>query len=517
MAGNKNNTNTRGKTGMKLKAFIEALDSREFYGDEHFEISSITTDSRQASSRSLFVAVPGVKTDGHNFLKDAYAAGARAFVTQKSFRMSGVSNIIVPDSRTALAVLTAQLYGNPSRSLKLIGITGTNGKTTTAFLLESILREAGYTVGLISTIAYRFSSNTQDAERTTPDQIDLQRLLRDMADEGMQYVVMEVSSHGLKQRRVDGCHFDAGIFTNLTPEHLDYHVTMDDYFRSKERFFTEVLAGSSKKQVGAILNGDDEKGALLRSRTRCTALTYGLTSGDIYPANVRLTLDGISADIVTSQGLFPVASRLIGVFNLYNILAAVGAATFLDIPQDSIARGVEKMIGVPGRMERIENTRGISVFVDYAHTGDALENVLVTLTRLDARRIITMFGCGGDRDREKRPVMGATAARYSKVVLITSDNPRSENPDAIIRAIEEGVVSQGLTRVDENAAYAGQDKVYIVCPDRHQAIKKAIALAGPDDVVLLAGKGHETYQQTGSDKKHFDDREEARMALAAGA
>jgi len=499
---------------MKLRTFIDILEVKDFHGDDSVDISAIVTHSAQASSHTLFVAIPGAAADGHAFLTDAYRAGARVFLTQKPFRMPGVTNIVVADTHAALAVLAARLYDNPSGSLKLIGITGTNGKTTTAFLLESILQASGIPTGLISTVTYRFGGTGMDADRTTPDHLGLQRMLRDMADAGMQYVVMEVSSHGLQQRRVDGCHFDAAIFTNLTPEHLDYHGSMDEYYRSKERFFSEVLPASRKPHTVAIINRDDPRAQVLQSRIRGRAISYGIKEGDVYASSARITLEGIMADLVTPGGIFPVASRLVGFFNLSNILAAVAAATFFEISPEAIRQGIARMTGVPGRMERIENSRGILVFVDYAHTGDALGQVLGMLKKTGARRIITVFGCGGDRDRTKRPVMGSVAAQHSAVVILTSDNPRSEDPHRIIKEIESGVLQQAFTRVAADNVGTGQERLYLVQPDRRAAIRTGIGLARAGDVVLIAGKGHETYQQTGSEKKHFDDREEARQALA---
>lgn len=498
---------------MRLKDFLSALDIQKFHGDEALEISSVVASSRQASSQSIFVAISGSKADGHDYLDEAYRAGARVFVTRKPFDMPGAATIVVPDTRAALAALTAQLYSRPSQAMKLIGITGTNGKTTTAYLLEAIIKEAGFSAGLLSTIAYRFSSLSREAERTTPDQLDLQRMLREMADAGTEYVVMEVSSHGLKQRRVDGCHFDAGIFTNLTPEHLDYHVTMEDYYQSKERFFTEVLPGSSKKNAAAIINQDDPRGRLLLQRTQCRKVSYGLERGDIHAEGVSLSLEGITADVVTPAGTMTISSKLIGIFNLYNILAAAAAAFSLELSAEKIKAGIEGMGSVPGRMERIENKKGILAFVDFAHTGDALNNVLSTLKKTGAARIITIFGCGGDRDRQKRPVMGSIAAAHSAAVIITSDNPRSERPELIIREIEAGVIAKGFSKAAGPEGCRGKEKVYLVVPDRKAAIQNGIAMAGPGDVVLIAGKGHETYQETGSEKKHFDDREEAHLAL----
>ena len=499
---------------MNLKELSAIPNLLEFYGDEQYEVSSIVTHSAQASPGALFVAVPGTRTDGHTFLQDAYQAGVRAFVTQKPFRMPGVSNLVVKDTHAALAVLAARFYGKPSEHLKLIGITGTNGKTTTAFLIESILKEAGIQTGLISTVVYRWDAYCRNADRTTPDHVGLQALLRDMVDGGVEYAVMEVSSHGLHQHRVDGCSFDVALFTNLTPEHLDYHGTMEEYYRSKERLFTEVIRASKKPKTVSIINRDDPYGAALIDRLQGNIVTYGILEGDVRAANVDISITGIAADIITPQAMFSVHSRLVGRYNLSNILAAAAAAYFFGISPHAVKKGIEALRGVPGRMERIDNRHGIQVFVDYAHTADALAQVLQTLRHAGAKRIITVFGCGGDRDRAKRPAMGEVAAQHSIMVILTSDNPRSEDPLAIIREIEVGVTRKGFAKIQNHDLTAAQDRCYAVVPDRRKAIRAAVCAARSGDVVLIAGKGHETYQEAGGVRIHFDDREVAREELS---
>ncbi|MCX8042804.1 MAG: UDP-N-acetylmuramoyl-L-alanyl-D-glutamate--2,6-diaminopimelate ligase [Desulfobacterota bacterium] len=499
---------------MKLQQLRTIPDVVEFYGDEQYDITQIVTHSAQAGPEALFVAIPGSTADGHAFLQDAYQAGTRAFVTQHPFCRPGVANLVVRDTRKALAHLAARLYGYPSARVGLIGITGTNGKTTTAFLTESILHAAGTPTGLISTVVYRFGTEQREADRTTPDPVRLQSLLREMADAGSRYIVMEVSSHGLHQHRVDGCAFDVAVFTNLTPEHLDYHGTMEEYFHCKERFFTEVLPASSKPHTTAIINCDDPYGAPLIERVKGRCITYGSTHGDVYATRAALSLDGIHADIITPRGTVSIRSPLVGRFNLYNILAACAIATACTIPLEAIRQGIAQLCGVPGRMERVENDAGIAVFVDYAHTGDALAQVLETLKQAGAERIITVFGCGGDRDRQKRPVMGAVAARYSTCVILTSDNPRREDPHAIISEIEPGVQQQGYTKINAEALSTDRTGFYAIVPDRRSAITAAIRAARAGDVVLIAGKGHETYQEVHGMRTHFDDREVAREAFA---
>jgi len=497
---------------MKLKELISALDQFQCSGDRDTDITAIVTHSGKAFNESLFVALPGTKTDGYAWLDEAWNSGARIFVTEKPYEKPGILNIIVPDARIALGRLAARFYGEPTRSIKLVGITGTNGKTTSAYLLEAIFKAAGHTPGLVSTVAYRWGSTSIAAERTTPDQLELQRIFAQMAAAGVDAAVMEVSSHGLKQGRAAQCHFDAALFTNLTAEHLDYHLTMDDYFRSKQILFSELLPASCKKHKTAVINIDDPLGPELVTSTPCEILTFGLSQGDVQARASSVTLGGITAEIATPMGVLNVSSSLIGRYNLANILGVAATAVALGISPAAIRSGIASMPGAPGRMERIENSRGLLVFVDYAHTGDALENVLQTLRVAGARRIITVFGCGGDRDRGKRLVMGSVAARLSSVVIVTSDNPRSEEPGAIICQIEQGIISQGLARFD-NAASC--DSGYLIIADRRMAIEKALAIAASGDVVLIAGKGHEDYQLIGGAKLHFDDREEARRILGA--
>lgn len=472
------------------------------------DIAFITADSRRAGPGCLFVAVRGSRDDGHSFLDDAYRRGARTFVTEAPYRRAGAFSLTVPDTRSALAVLAGAWYAEPTTRLRLIGITGTNGKTTTAHIIETILASAGKRVGLIGTIEYRYPGYSRQAQRTTPDCLELQELFDDMVRSGVQWAVMEASSHGLDQRRVDGCHFDAAVFTNLTPEHLDYHRDMDCYAGAKQRLFSCLLPASAKQAI-AVINADDCAGRRIAQSCPVPVRTYGLEGGDVRAREADCTLEGIRAVIdVNDRERFEVESRMIGRFNLYNILAAAAVCEALGISLAAIRRGIRLATGVAGRMERIENDRGIQVFVDYAHTADALGQVLTTLRQAGAGRIITVFGCGGDRDRGKRPEMGAAAARLSTQVVVTSDNPRSEDPASIIAQIEPGLAAQGFSRQARVA-----DGAYCVVPDRRQAIRQAIAAAAPGDVVLIAGKGHETGQQFALETHHFDDREEARAAL----
>jgi len=476
------------------------------------DIAFITTDSRRAAPGCLFVAVRGTQADGHAFLDEAYRKGARVFVTEEPYQRDDAFTLSVPDTRQALALLAAAFYSEPTRRLKLIGITGTNGKTTTAHIIETILDAAQKKTGMLGTITYRYPGFTSSARRTTPDALELQELFDRMERSGVDWAVMEVSSHGLDQQRVDCCDFDAAVFTNLTSEHLDYHRDMESYFKAKQRLFNTLLPRSRKPAL-AVINVDDSAGRRIAADCPVPVVSYGLDSGDVRARDARCSLEGIRAMIAADQESFAISSRLVGVFNLYNILAAAAVCRALGIGIDEIQSGIEMAGAVPGRMERIENERGILIFVDYAHTADALTQVLSTLRESGAARIITVFGCGGDRDRSKRADMGRAAARLSTTVIVTSDNPRSEDPDSIIAEIEPGLRAQGFARETMTNELRARQGLYCVIPDRRQAIRNAIRLAAVDDVVMIAGKGHETTQQFAHECSHFDDREEVRQAL----
>ncbi len=483
---------------MKLKELLKSIKGCKIQGSEDTEILDIQYDSRAVVHGSLFVAIKGEKADGNLFAKQAIEKGAVAVVTDEECLIQGAATIRVDNSREALARLSAAFYGEPARKLRLVGITGTNGKTTTSFLIESILREAGLNPGVIGTISYRYAGKVLPAPNTTPESLDLQRLLRDMVDSGVKAVVMEVSSHALAQDRVAGCIFDVGVFTNLTQDHLDYHGTMDSYFAAKARLFTDFI----DEGRAAVINMDDPKGEELSKRSVGRVIGYskagkGRGKESIYPKDIRFGVDGIKGTIATPSGDINIKSSLVGEFNLHNILAAVGAGLGLGLPVDAIEKGIESLKNVPGRLERVDAGQAFTILVDYAHTPDALERVLSTLKGLTDKRIITVFGCGGDRDRGKRPIMGSIAVRYSDMVVVTSDNPRTEEPLRIIEDIKAGM----------------REGSYMTIPDRREAIKAAIENAKEGDVVLLAGKGHEDYQIIGKEKTHFDDREEAVKAV----
>jgi UDP-N-acetylmuramoyl-L-alanyl-D-glutamate--2,6-diaminopimelate ligase len=466
------------------------------------EAKGVTHDSRQAGPGWVFVALRGLKADGVAFAPQAVANGAAAIVAERSPEMaSNVPWIVVSDARRALALLAAEFNGHPSRQMQVVGITGTNGKTTTSYLLAAIFEAAGTRCGLMGTVAYRIGNREFEATRTTPEAPDVQALLRKMVDAGCGACVMEVSSHALSLGRVDGMQFAAGVFTNLTRDHLDFHADMEDYFAAKRRLF-EMLPD----RAPAVVNVDDPRGsALLEIAKR--PVTYAINrAAHVTPGPLTYSLEGLTFDVRTPRGTVHVRSRLVGRPNVYNILAATGTAVALGAPIDAIERGLAHLEGVPGRFEMASGPDDdITVIVDYAHTDDALRNLLETARPLAHRRLITVFGCGGDRDRSKRPLMGMVAARLSDVVVITSDNPRSEDP---ARIIEEA------TRGAQPELRSGRTELLTIV-DRQEAIVNAVRRAQRGDVVLIAGKGHEKYQEIGGRVLPFDDVAVAREALAA--
>jgi UDP-N-acetylmuramoyl-L-alanyl-D-glutamate--2,6-diaminopimelate ligase len=463
-------------------------------------VSGIVYDSRRATEGSLFVALKGLKADGAAFAAQAVVRGA-AIIVSESARPDTIATpwLVVSDARLALALLADAFYAHPSRQMPVVGVTGTNGKTTTGYLLASMLDAAGTSAGLLGTVAYRVGDEEREASRTTPEAPDVQRLLREMLDHGCASAVMEVSSHALALRRVDGMRFAAAVFTNLTRDHLDFHEDMEAYFLAKRRLFEMLPDGAP-----GVINVDDPRGASLVETSR-RPVTYAVTKpADVTPGALEVTLQGLACDVRTPAGVVALRSSLVGRPNAYNILAATATAVALGLPLDAIVQGVATLRGVPGRFEVVSSSADdVTVVVDYAHTDDALRNLLETARPLASRRVITVFGCGGDRDRTKRPLMGTVAARLSDVVVITSDNPRSEDPVRIIDEIKRGIPagSQGRT----------PDVRTIV--DRTEAIERAVSLGERGDLVLIAGKGHEKYQQIGDRVLPFDDAEVARAAL----
>ena len=506
---------------MELEKLIEGVEVEKIVGDTSKEIKGIAYHSRQIEKDFLFAAIRGMEADGHRFVQEAIERGAEAVVLEEEDEVSNRTMIVVPNSRQALAEISANYYGDPSSRVKLIGITGTNGKTTTTYLLESIFEKAGWTVGVIGTVNYRFGQKTIPAPNTTPESLDLQKMLWEMLREGTSHVVMEVSSHGLDLGRVFRCQFDGAVFTNLTSEHLDYHKTLDHYFESKRKLFSDYLMKSRKERRFAVTNQDDPRGEEMVKGIDLPVIRYGLTpSCDVTADQVTSSFEGLSCRVRTPKGDMSIQSKLIGDFNLYNILAAVAVGIGMDVPLRALKEGVEGLEGVSGRFEKVENKRSIHVIVDYAHTHDALEHVLSGLKSIlesgdqNNGKMITVFGCGGDRDRTKRPLMGEVAGKYSDLAIITSDNPRTEDPLAILEEVEKGLRSLPLKKWDSNEIMLWRSrKGYLKVPDRREAIRMAIRLAQSADTVLIAGKGHEDYQIIGRKRFPFDDRIEAKKAL----
>ena len=501
---------------MKLRKILEGVEIKKMTGETQREIKGIAYHSKQVGEGFLFAAIRGLEFDGHQFIGEAIEKGAEAVLLEEEREIPNRTTILVPNSRKALAKISSNFYGNPSSQVRLIGITGTNGKTTTTYLLESMLKKAGYAVGVIGTINYRFGGKMMSAPNTTPESLDLQRILWEMVKERTSHVIMEVSSHGLDLERVFGCQFDGVIFTNFTSDHLDYHKTLGHYFESKKKLFSESLIESQKPNRFAVTNHDDPRGEEIVKGIDLPVIRYGTSSScDVSADQVVSTFEGLSCRMRTPKGDFPVHSKLIGQFNLYNILAAVATGIGMDIPLEAIKNGVEELEGVSGRFEKVRNQKRINVIVDYAHTHDALERVLLGLRSIQRDgKIITVFGCGGDRDRTKRPLMGEVAGKYSDLAILTSDNPRTEDPLAIMDEAEKGLKSFPLKEwhQDEMGSWRSK-KGYLKVPDRREAIRIAIGLAQPLDTVLIAGKGHEDYQIIGKKKFPFDDRVEARRAL----
>jgi UDP-N-acetylmuramoyl-L-alanyl-D-glutamate--2,6-diaminopimelate ligase len=506
---------------MELKRLIEGVEVKRITGDTLKQVEGIAYHSKQLEKGFLFAAIRGLEVDGHQFIEEAVQRGAGVVVSEEEREVSDRTLILVPNSRQALAKISSNFYGDPSSRVKLIGITGTNGKTTTTYLLESILKKAGCTVGVIGTINYRFGQKITPAPNTTPESLDLQRILWEMVKEGISHVIMEVSSHGLDLDRVFGCQFDGVVFTNLTSEHLDYHKTLEQYFESKKKLFLDSLVKSRKKRRFAVTNLDDPRGEKIVRGIDLPVIRFGLSpSCDITADQVISSFQGLSCRVRTTKGDFPIRSKLIGDFNVYNILAAVSVGIGMEVPLETIKEGVEGLEGVSGRFERVENRRGLHVIVDYAHTHDALERVLLGLKRIVENgtqshgKMITVFGCGGDRDRTKRPLMGKVAGKYSDLAILTSDNPRTEDPLAILEEVEKGIKSLPLKKFRPNEIELWRSKKgYLKVPDRREAIRTAIRLAQPSDTVLIAGKGHEDYQIIGKKRFPFDDRIEAQKAL----
>ncbi len=456
------------------------------YTGPQAEITAVDYDSRKVGRGSLFCCLVGEKTDGHNFASMAVEKGASALICQRPLPLN-VPQLIVPDGREAMARAAACFYGHPERELTMLAVTGTNGKTSVTYMVKSVAETAGKKVGLIGTIQNLIGEEKVYTERTTPESVDLFALLRRMADKGVDLVVMEVSSHALAQQRVAGIPFKAGLFTNLTQDHLDYHKTFENYRAAKKKLFAQCGI--------AILNGDDETAAYMKEGLSIPVWTMGIYHpGEFYARGIEITTQGASFHLFTPQGNGRISLHISGLFSVYNAMGTAALCTAAGIPFSCIVKGLEGLRGVAGRLECVDTgDRPFSVYVDYAHTPDALQNVLETARGFTRRRLISVFGCGGDRDHGKRPIMGEIGGRYSDHVILTSDNPRTEDPMDILKAVEEGVKRTATP--------------YIVTENRREAIREALEEAGDGDVIVIAGKGHESYQEINGVRHHFDDKE----------
>lgn len=490
---------------MILEQLIASTDILAVGGDLHKDIRQITYDSRQVTPGTLFVAVIGSKTDGHCYIREALDKGAEAIVLQNQDYQSGEYPwIYVANTRKAMADLSCAFYGFPSTRLYMIGVTGTNGKTTTANLITRVLEDAGHQVGLLGTIHNRMGQEILPVHHTTPEAPDLQKILADFLQKGADYTVMEVSSHALDMNRVKGTEYDVAVFTNLTQDHLDYHQTMEHYLAAKGKLFSNLGKNSRKqRRKFAIINIDDPYAQELIEMTSVPVITYGIKKpADVKANKVEVTDRGVNYLLTYTNQEIPVSLNITGFFNVYNSLAAIAVGLVEGIAASEIIRTLEKIPGIPGRFEKVSLGQDFTVIVDYSHTPDSLENCLRTAREFATGKIITVFGCGGDRDRTKRPVMGGIAGRLSDYCIVTSDNPRSEDPEAII-----GEILPGLAKVKGELYYR---KI----TDRKAAIFAAIQMAQSRDVVIIAGKGHEDYQIIGDQIIHFDDKEVALEALA---
>ncbi|AIF43847.1 UDP-N-acetylmuramoyl-L-alanyl-D-glutamate--2,6-diaminopimelate ligase [Virgibacillus sp. SK37] len=484
---------------MKLK---ELLDIIPFYQKtqsvEDIEINNIEMDSRKVEDGNLFICISGFTVDGHDYVKEAVENGAIAIIAEREIQTT-VPVILVPDTSRVLSMLAVQFFGNPTEKLPLIGVTGTNGKTTVSYVLEKIFNEFQKKTGIIGTIQTKIGETSYPVNNTTPDALHLQKTFHQMQKQHVEQVIMEVSSHALDQGRVYGCDFDIAIFTNLSQDHLDYHKNIDDYLRAKSLLFAQLgNAYLNQSQKYAVINEDDSSNALLKRSTAQHVITYGCKNeSQVMAKNIKLNTFGTSFDLHTPVGFIPIQSNLIGMFNVYNMLAASAAAITSQVPLDTIKIALESISGVNGRFEPVNEGQNYSVIVDYAHTPDSLENVLQTAREFANQKVFVVVGCGGDRDRTKRPLMAKIAVKYADQAIFTSDNPRTEDPKAILQDMTTGL----------------DEKNYSVIEQRKEAIQFAIDCAQKDDIILIAGKGHETYQQIGKVKYDFDDREVARKAI----
>ena len=481
---------------MKLGQLIKNINCKIVQGCADTEVNAVQYDSRKVGRGDLFVCITGFQTDGHKYAKSAIEKGASVIVAEhmaEGMENSGAAIVITENTRKALALISAAYYDNPSEKINVIGVTGTNGKTTTTYLIKTILDSLGYKTGVIGTIGNMIGKRTLHADRTTPESLELQELFSEMSGEGVSFAVMEVSSHSLALDRVTGVKYSTAIFTNLTQDHLDYHKTMENYMKAKG-----ILFSMAEK---AVINIDDAAGAYMRSVAKGLVMTTGIESesADLRAENISVTAEGVSYTLDYEGRQYPVKLNIPGRFSIYNSLGAIGACLLNDIKMEDLLKGLSLNEGVPGRFQSVPNNLGITAIVDYAHTPDGLENILETAHEFAKGKIITVFGCGGDRDRTKRPIMAEIVGKLSDFAIITSDNPRTENPASILDDVEVGMIPTKCP--------------YHKIVDRREAINEAIRMARKDDVVIIAGKGHEDYQIFADKTIHFDDVEEVKKAF----
>lgn len=484
---------------MELQTLLTSIPAYKTSDNIAIEINSIEQDSRKVAFGTLFVCIDGELVDGHKFAEQAVANGAAAILAEKKLDVA-VPVIYVGDTKRAMAILADRFYNSPSQKMKIVGVTGTNGKTTVTHLIEQIVRDTGTETGLIGTMYRKIGQTILETKNTTPDSLTLQKTYQDMQNAGVETVAMEVSSHALVQGRVYGTDFDIAVFTNLSQDHLDYHKTMEEYAYAKSLLFAQLgNSYSSKRPKYAIINQDDKAGKRMKTATAAPMVTYGIDeSADFHATAIKVTSSGTVFDLHAPSGDFKVAIKMIGKFSIYNALAALAATSVLGIPLEAAIHSLEKVAGVSGRFELVNAGQDFTVIVDYAHTPDGLLNVLSTINEFKQKRVFAIVGCGGDRDKGKRPKMANIALKYATDAIFTSDNPRSEDPEVIIQDM--------LTGIDQGADY----KVKV---DRREAIEYAVNEASAGDVILIAGKGHETYQLVGDKVLDFDDRVVARAAI----
>ena len=488
-----------------LKDIISTLDVQQVQGNQNVSIQDITADSRAVKPNSLFIALDGATVDGHNYIDKAVDAGAVAVIVSKPVTVpADVCVITVDDTRQAMMVCVPYFFDYPANRMRMVGVTGTNGKTTTTHMIRHILKAQGFKVGVIGTVHIMIGDTSYPIHNTTPDVVDLQHILHQMVQENVEYCVMEVSSHALALGRVSGVEFDTAVFTNLTQDHLDFHKTFENYLAAKCKLFEQVSAPNQvKDNKGAVINIDDSYGYRVMEKTTAPTITYStLGKGTLNASDVHMSTKNSQYTVNYKGESYPISMNTTGLFNVYNTLAAIGACLQEGISMEAIDTALKTFSSVPGRFELIEEGQDFAVVVDYAHTPDGLQNILETAKAIKENRIIIVFGCGGDRDATKRPIMGRIAAGYGDKIYVTSDNPRTEDPVQIVKDVEVGV---------KEALREGTS--YEVIVDRREAINHAIHDAKAGDIVIIAGKGHENYQILKNETIHFDDREEARKAL----